>query len=67
MAKKTYVANWHIKTGGKLVEPGARIKLDDDDAAQLGEAVTAASAAKEEAEPAAPADAQQPEAPATGA
>lgn len=37
---KTYVANWHIKSGHRLIEPGERFALDDERAASLGAAVT---------------------------
>jgi flagellar basal body L-ring protein FlgH len=37
---KTYVANWHIKSGARLIEPGERITLDDERAQSLGAAVT---------------------------
>lgn len=40
---KTYIANWHIKSGPRLIEPGERITLDDERAASLGAAVTPVS------------------------
>lgn len=40
---KTYIANWHIKSGHRLIEPGERIELSDERAAILGAALTLAA------------------------
>ena len=38
--QKTYLANWHIKSGGRTIEPNERISLDEKSAEALGAAVT---------------------------
>lgn len=38
--QKTYVANWHIKSNGRMIEPNERITLDEKSAEALGGAVT---------------------------